>query len=184
MNGWIIAAAALAALCGFLIARGARLKNQLQSRDSGAQELDVLRQELYAARCGEARRRRENAAIHRALQAEQRRNDELQQALDLQADQLAGAERRASEEEARRIAAEKSVSAVQMKVGLLEKQIETLEREQLAQEELYQDILRDREETIDRLQESHARRKIRRRPDILDQQISFNDLLKGQSTHE
>ena len=51
--------------------------------------------------------------------------------------------------------------------------------EQLAQEQLYQDIIRERDETIAKLQEGQQKRRPRRKPGVLDQQITLNDILKG-----
>ena len=45
-----------------------------------------------------------------------------------------------------------------------------------AQELLYQDILREHEETIARMQEP-AKRRTKKKPEIFDQQITLNDLL-------
>ena len=179
MNVWIIVAVALAAICCGLAAVCIRQQNQLRMHEADAQGLEGLRRALNAARYEVSRRRRENAALHRALEAEQRRSDGLERELESQLDRIADAEHRAAFAETRRIQVEKNISAGQMKASLLEKKLEEMEKEQLAQEQLYQDILREREETISKFQEAHSKHKPRRKPDALDQQITLNDLLKG-----
>ena len=66
-----------------------------------------------------------------------------------------------------------------MKARLLEKQYAELEQNQLAQERLYQDILREKETLIEQLQ-TPPRRRAHKKPDVLDRQITFSDLLKGE----
>ena len=79
--------------------------------------------------------------------------------------------------DARRIETEKAVAAAEMRARLLKGHCDRLQKEQLTQEQLYQDILKEREETISKLQDQPKRRP-RKRNDVLDQQISLNDLLK------
>lgn len=180
LNIWTIAAIVFAVLCGLLAAAAARMNRQLRQQESDVQEQEELRRELQAARHDEMRRRRENGALHRALEAERRYSAELEQALNLQTEQVAEAERLADIAEKRRIAAEKDLSANQMKIRLLERQIDELEAGQLTQDQIYQELLRDHEMTIAHLQDQQKRRTSRRKSDILDQQISLNDLLKGE----
>ena len=180
MSIWIIAAILLAALCGVLAACTAGLKNQLRQQQDEVRAQEDLRSELQTARHEELRRRRENAALHRALETERRYSAELEQALNLQTEQVAEAERLAGIAEKRRIAAEKDLSANQMKIRLLERQIDELEAGQLTQDQIYQELLRDHETAIAHLQDQQKRRASRRKPDVLDQQISLNDLLKGE----
>lgn len=140
-------------------------------------DAEALQREMSELRYGELRAQRENEALLRALEQEERYADDMERELDAMEARMAAADRRAGEEEDRRIAAEKNVSAAQMKIALLERQIQSLEDEQLAQERLYQDILREREETIRRLQDGRSKRRMRKKPDILDRQISILDLL-------
>ena len=71
------------------------------------------------------------------------------------------------------------MSAARMRADLLEGQLTQLQKEQRAQEQLYQDILRDRDDTIARFQDQHQKRRARKKAETLDQQISINDILKG-----
>lgn len=174
LTKWTIAAAALAVLCGFLTVGCVWLSRRLEHRRADA---EALQREMSELRYGELRAQRENEALLRALEQEERYADDMERELDAMEARMADADRRAGEEEDRRIAAEKNVSAAQMKIALLERQIQSLEDEQLAQERLYQDILREREETIRRLQDGRSKRRMRKKPDILDRQISILDLL-------
>ena len=63
-----------------------------------------------------------------------------------------------------------------MRIELLERQIERSQQEFLSSERLYQNILQEQEQTIARLQDQQKRRA-RRKPEVLEQQISINDLL-------
>ena len=63
-----------------------------------------------------------------------------------------------------------------MRVELLERQIERSQQEFLSSERLYQNILQEQEQTITRLQDQQKRRA-RRKPEVLEQQISIKDLL-------
>lgn len=153
------------------------MKHRLNQRRADLAELESIRDELYESRFEELRCKRENDALLRALDHEECYADDLERELDAMQAQINDAHRCADIEEARRIAAEKAVAAGQMKVALLEKQVQALEEQQLAQERLYQDILREREETIHRLQDSQPKRRARKKFDMLEQQISIVDLL-------
>lgn len=177
MNYWMIATALLALLAVVLLAVCARQRRQIEARRAQQSDADALRREQYAPRNENLRLRGENVAIHRALEAEQDHGDHLQDALEVQQTRTEEALRRADRADARRIEAEKSAAAAGMRARLLESQCDQLQKEQLAQERLYQDILKEREETIARLQDQQKRRP-RKRNDVLDQQISLNDLLK------
>jgi len=164
-----------AALIG-LICVCIRCGRELKRRIAREEEVAQLQQALYSARSECARCHREIDALKSDVEEEQARSDGFEAAYH---NQLALTERACQQvrrEEARRIEAEKSVYAGRMRIDLLEKEVSALQREQTAQELLYQDILRDREETIARLQEP-TKKRIRKRPEVLDQQITLNDLL-------
>jgi hypothetical protein len=62
-----------------------------------------------------------------------------------------------------------------MRIDLLEKKLDTARREGAVQEQLYQEIVRDKEEVLARLQ-----RRAKKKIEPLTDQISLSDLLKGQ----
>lgn len=179
MYVWIIVAAALAVACAVLAVRCAGLNRRLQEQDAQAADADVLRREIRVVRGEDVRRRREIASLRRALEDEQDNSDALAQDLEYAEEKLREAVRLAEQADARRIRVEKDVSAQRMRAELLEKQIAQLNQEQINQEKLYQDILKDRDAQIARLQESQPKRKARKKPDVLDDQVSLDDLLGG-----
>lgn len=143
-----------------------------QQTDAGAFE-----REMDRLRSDNLRRRRETASLQRALEQEQDRSDAFEDALRQCEGRLRDAEDRLNTEERKRIAAEKEVYAGQMRAGLLERQLRQAVEEQTAQEQLYQDILKEREETIAKLQEQQRHRP-RKKNVILDQQVTLSDILK------
>lgn len=176
MNPWIILSAALALLCAALIYICVRLQRQVQEAILQAQSNSTLRQDFSRLKSECARWQRDSAALQRALQAEQERADDLQLEIDQTDDQLKRALEKAECAEHRRIETEKEVYAEKMRVELLERQIERSQQEFLSSERLYQNILQEQEQTIARLQDQQKRRT-RRKPEVLEQQISINDLL-------
>lgn len=175
----MIAAISLALTTAVLTAVCIRQRNHLTQARVLQEDADAFRREAAVLRSENARRRRENAALHRALQDEQSHADDVERAL-IQAQRLADdAERRADQANVRRIDAERAISAGKIRTDLLEKQLTQLQREQRAQEQLYQDILRDRDDTIARLQDQQQKRRNRRKGEVLEQQITINDILKG-----
>ena len=177
MNYWIIAAVLLALTVAALLVVCARQRRQIDAQRVRQNDAETLQREQYALRDENVRLRRENAALHRALEAEQGRSDRLEDALHDQRIRTEEAVQRADRADARRIETEKAVAAAEMRARLLEGHCDRLQKEQLTQEQLYQDILKEREETISKLQDQPKRRP-RKRNDVLDQQISLNDLLK------
>lgn len=167
-----LAAAGLAGLCH-------QQRNELLRQKEQEADAEALRQEVKRIRNDNARRRREIAALHRALEAEQEHSDDLELALEEQRERTLQAEKGIEQADARRIETEKEASAGRMRAGLLERQLKEAHEEQLAQEQLYQDIIRERDETIAKLQEGQQKRRPRRKPGVLDQQITLNDILKG-----
>ena len=176
MNGWMIATSVLAAVLIVLLCVCLYLISRLRESRSGADELTSLQQALYSARSECVRCRRELDEAYDDLEEEQARSVSFESAYFNQLALTEQALQRVQVEEARRIEAEKSVYAGRMRIGLLEKEVATLQSEQTAQELLYQDILREHEETIARMQEP-AKRRTKKKPEIFDQQITLNDLL-------
>ena len=177
MNGWMIATGVLAVAFIALLCITLHMHRKLRESESGAVELTSLQQALYSARSDCVRCRRELDDVYDDLEEEQARSVSFESAYFNQLALTEQAMQQARTEEARRIETEKSVYAGRMRIGLLEKEVAALQSEQTAQELLYQDILREHEETIARLQEP-AKRKPRKKPDMLDQQITLNDLLE------
>ncbi len=179
MYGWIILSAALTAACAALAAVCARqrrlLRGQARKSDAGRES---ERRELRALRDENERRIRAFASLRQALDGERLRAESLEDAVAAAEAREAEANDRARRAEARRAEADRDAAAAGMRAGLLEKQVERLTREQRAQEQIYQDILREREEELDRLRESVKRRQ-RRRSEVLDQQITLDDWLRA-----
>ena len=179
MTAWIILLALLAALSAGLAVACLRLKERLKQREAELLERAQSDDELHRLRMDDVRRRREIAALNRRLEDAFAESDRLDAQLSDLHRRAEAAEARAQQAEKRRIAAEKDVSAGEMKARLLEKQYAELEQNQLAQERLYQDILREKETLIEQLQ-APPRRRAHKKPDALDRQITFSDLLKGE----
>lgn len=179
LNIWMIAAAVLAVACAVLAAVCIQKNNRLKISEEQAVDAEELRREIRVVRGEDVLRRREIAALHRALDDEQDRSDAILQELENVYEQARAAHARAEQAEARRIRAEKEVYAIRMRTDLLEKQISQLNQELSNQEKLYQDILRERDNQIARLQEGQSKRRVRKKPDVLDQQVSLEDLLGG-----
>jgi len=164
-----LACAGLAAVCILLNSR----VNQTGQQETGIGDAE---RELYELRADNTRRRREVAALLRELQEEQERSDAFEDAYVRQkrfSDQL---KLRVEQADSRRIESEKEVFAGRMRIQLLEEQVSTLEREQVAQEQLYQDILREREETLARLQDQQQKKRPRKKNEVSEEQITFDDL--------
>lgn len=178
MNGWMIAAIALSVAAAALAVFCFRMRKQLKERDARDVEMSSLQQETYALRGENARARREIAALYRALEEEQDRSDAFEEAYNEQRSLLHQAGQQADRAEARRIEAEKDIYAGRMRISLLEQQIEAMQREQLAQEQLYQDILREKEETIFQLQNQQPKYRPKKKNDLLEQQqVTLDDIL-------
>lgn len=175
----MIAAILLALTAVVLAAVCIRQHRELEDARAQQENAESFRQDAAVLRGENARWRRENAALHRALQNEQAHSDDVECALIDQQRRAEDAERRADQANARRIEAERAVSAGRMRTDLLEGQLTQLQKEQRAQEQLYQDILRDRDDTIARLQDQHQKRRARKKAEALDQQITISDILKG-----
>ena len=94
--------------------------------------------------------------------------EELQRAAD-----------RVAQAENRRTVAEKEIFASRMRLDQFQQQLKQAHDEQRAQEQLYQDIIYDRDQTITQLQEKLHKRSKKKKPEILDQQITLDDLLNN-----
>ena len=179
LYAWMTIAAVLAFACAVLAVQYIRLNKRLQQQDARNADVEALRREIRVVRSEDVRRRREIASLRRALEDEQENSDALAQDLEYAEEKLREAVRLAEQADARRIRTEKDVSAHCMRADLLEKQIAQLNQEQINQEKLYQDILRERDAQIARLQESQPKRKARRKADVLEDQISLDELFGG-----
>jgi len=179
LYAWMIIAAVLALACAVLAVQYISLNRRLQQQDAQAADVEALRREIRAVRGEDVRRRREIASLRRALEEEQENSDALAQDLEYAEDKLREAVRLAEQADARRIRTEKDVSAHRMRADLLEKQIAQLNQEQINQEKLYQDILKERDAQIARLQDNQPKRRARRKPDVLDQQVTLDELFGG-----
>lgn len=179
MTVWIILAALLAALSVGLAVACVRLNRQLKQRESELLQRAQTDDELHRLRMDDVRRRREIAALNRRLEDAFAESDRLDAQLSELQRRAEAAEARARQADKRRIAAEKDVSAGEMKTRLLEKQYAELEQNQLAQEQLYQDILHEKEALIEQLQ-APPKRRGHKKTDVLDRQITLSDLLKGE----
>lgn len=179
MNFWMIAAILLALAAAVLAVVCIRQHGKLEAARAQQENAESFRRDAAVLRGENARWRRENAALHRALENEQAYSDDMERALADQQRCIEEAERRADQANARRIEAERAVSAGRMRADLLEGQLTQLQKEQRAQEQLYQDILRDRDDVIARLQDQHQKRRARKKAEALDQQITISDILKG-----
>lgn len=178
MNYWIIISVLLAMAAVFVTVVYRQQRRQLLQMKERESDVGTFEREVDRLRADNLRRRREAASMQRALEQEQDRSDAFEDALRQCEDRLRDAENRLDAAERRRIQAEKEASAGQMRAGLLEKQLKQALAEQSAQEQLYQDILKEREETIAKLQEQQRPRS-RKKAAVLDQQVTLNDILKG-----
>jgi len=176
VNYWIVAAA-LAAACVAVGAICIRFRGQLKQRESEVQQLRI---EIDGIRRENVDCRREIAALCRELEDEQCYSDRLNQDLDDQYNRLLEAEQRAERAEARRTDAEKEIYAGRMRAEQLQQQLRQAHDEQLAQEQLYQDIIRDRDKTIARLQEKGRKHRMKKKREALDHQITLDDLLSQE----
>lgn len=178
VNYWMIVSVALALICAGTCIVYIQQRKELLLRKEHDGIPEQLRQEMDHYRRENVTLRRETAALYRALEDEQNYADDLEQELDEQYARLVHAEQRAERAEARRTDAEKEIYAGRMRSDLLERQLKELQDNQLAQEQLYQDIIRERDLTIAKLQESQPKRKPnKKKPDILDQQVTLEDLI-------
>lgn len=177
MNYWIIITGVLILICIFLATVYRQQRRQLLSLKQQDSDASTLQREVDRLRTDSLRRRRENASMQRELEQEQDRNDALEEDLNRCMHQLEESQRHLAASDKRRIEAEKSVYAERIRRDLLEGELKQARAELTAQEKLYQDILKEREETIVRLQEQHRRPK--KKVPVMEQQISLNDILKG-----
>lgn len=174
---WTIAVSVLGVGCIALGIACGWMRAQLHFLDRRDGEAEELRRELDTARGGELQFRRESAGLRRALEAADARQADAEQELAAWQQRALEAEARAERAESRRIAAEKDVYAGRMRADMLEKEIGELELAMENQERMYQDILRERDRTLAQLQQDAPKRRPRKKPDVLDEQITLNDIL-------
>ena len=162
-----LAAAFIAACIGLLVQR----KRMRAERMQHQQEIEQIRAENIGFR-------REIGALERDLEAEQHYSDSLRQEIDDQKEELLRAAERVENAENRRTVAEKEIFASRMRLEQLQQQLDQAHAEQNAQEQLYQDIILDRDQTITRLQDRLHKRK-KKKTEVLDQQITLEDLFEN-----
>lgn len=179
LNYWMIAAIALAVGCAALLAALIRANARVSLQEAQRNDNDALRQELNNLRGEVARRRREAAGLHHALEEERKYSDALDRDIDELEMLLSQSKSRIDAADAQRIETEKQVHAGRMRIGLLERQVSELQNGQLAQEQMYRDILREKEEIIAKLQKTQSKQRPKRKNDVLDQQITLSDILGG-----
>lgn len=180
MTAWIIASALLGLSCAALGVGYVRARSALNRSAERENELEALRGQLHTARCECARRRREIASLQQALEVEQDWTGSLETELRMQAERMAELQSKARSADAKRIRTEKDVGAERMRANLLEKEMEEVRRERAVQEQLYQDIIRDRDAEILKLQERQKKRAgSHKKRDALERQVSLDDLLKA-----
>lgn len=176
MKYWIAAAVLMALACIAALAVCIRQRKQIQQNDADLQQLRI---ELDGIRRENIDFRREIAALNRDIEEEQRYSDRLTEELDNQYRLLMDAEERVTRAENRRTDAEKEIYAGRMRAEQLQQQLRQAHLEQMTQEQLYQDIIRDRDATIAQLQERSVKLRPKKKKDVLDQQITLDDILGG-----
>lgn len=175
MNYWMVASIALAlGLAAACIAMLLKERQMRAQREQARVETDHLRMENIELR-------RELGALERDLESEQRYSDSLEQKITVQQEELQRAAERVAQAEIRRTDAEKEIFASRMRLDQLQQQLKQSHDEQNAQEQLYQDIIRDRDQTIAQLQEKLHKRSKKKKQDVLDQQITLDDLLSQEA---
>lgn len=179
MKDWMIATAVLALLCIALGVICIWLRKKLAERDA---EIVQLRIDIDGLGRENVDFRREIAALCREIEEEQLYSDQLNEEIDRMNDRLSEAEQRAERAEARRTDAEKEIYAGRMRAEQLQRQLEQARTEQNVQELLYQDIIRDRDQTIARLQEKNRKHRSKKKRETLDYQITLDDILKGEAS--
>lgn len=181
MNYWIIVSAILGLICVGTCIVYIQQRRELLMRRERDSESEQIRQENEGVRRENVSLRREIAALCRDVEEEQRYSGELEAELDAQDERISHAEERADRAEARRTEAEKEIYASRMRAEQLAQQLKQCHQEQLAQEQLYQDIIRERDLTIAKLQENPQKRRTKKKVEVLDQQITLDDLFNQEA---
>jgi len=172
---WMIAAAALA------LVWIATVVVWLRGRRKRRKQIEQLNQENERLRDENISLRREIAALERDLEDEQAHSDELDAEIERLHGELAQAAERVGRAESRRTDAEKEMFATRMRIDQLQQQLSQSRTEQINQERLYQDIIEDRDQTISALQDKLHKRRKKKKEDVLDQQITLDDILNGEN---
>jgi len=160
--------AAFVAACIALLRQRKRMRIE---RETFQQEIDHLRAENIDLR-------REVSALERDYESEKQYSESLEQKIDAQNEEIQRFTERVTQAENRRTDAEKEIFASRMRLEQLQNQLRRSRDEQNAQELLYQDIIRDRDQTISNLQDRLHKRK-KKKPEVLDQQITLEDLFNN-----
>lgn len=171
VNYWMIASMVLAlafiAACIMLLCQWKRMRAEREQSQAEAEHLRAENIDL----------RRELSALEREFEEEQQYSDSLNEEIDAQKEELQRAAERVTQAEIRRTDAEKEIYAGRMRLDQLQQQLKQSHEEQRAQEQLYQDIIHDRDQTITQLQDKLHKRSRKKKPEILDQQITLDDIL-------
>lgn len=173
VNYWMIAAAVLAVI---LLTETVFW---LRARAAHRRALAQLQQESEQLRGENISLRREVAARERDVEAEQAHSDSLAVEIEQLQDELAQFADRVQRAEARRTDAEKEMFATRMRIDQLQQQLHQSHTEQINQEKLYQDIISERDRTISTLQDKLHKRRKKKKEDVLDRQITLDDILNG-----
>lgn len=178
MKYWILTAALTALACIAAVVLCIHSRKRLKQQEAEIQQLQIEKDGI----CREnVELRREIAGLCRDLEEEQLYSDQLNQDLDDQYQLLLDTQERAERAEARRTDAEKEIYAGRMRAEQLQQQLKQSHEEQNNQERLYQDIIRDRDRTISELQDKLHKRRKKKKPEVIDRQITLDDLLGGNN---
>lgn len=176
MKYWILTAALAGIACLSAVAVCIHQHRRLKHQE---EELQQLHMEIDGIRRENVELRREIARLCRELEDEQQYSNQLNKDLDDQYQQLLDALDRAERAESRRTDAEKEIYAGRMRAEQLQQQLKQSHEEQLNQERLYQDIISDRDRTIETLQDKLHKRRKKKRNETIERQITLDDLLGG-----
>ena len=190
MNPWIAVSALLLLLSAFIATVWLVQQNRWRARLNDMEQR-VQTAEARQMRVSEdlRRRTRDIARLRSRLRQEQDRSDRFEEMSQLKDARCYALEQRLAEAERLRVEADKGAEAARMRENLLERQRASLKREnslmlseQQEQERVYQDIIRDRDETIQRLMGDRQRRS--RKHSVLDNQVTLDEILPGADTTE
>lgn len=183
MNAWMIAAIVFlltAVVLGILLAmemRNGELRTRQLENDNRA-----LQRQASRLKTGEQRRQEEMTLLKRELALQLDKAAQMEQEGGERAERYREVVERAQREEKRRMQAERELNAMRMREEQLEQQREALSHEKATliverreQQHMYEEIIRENEDTIVRLQSQNQKRK--RKIDVLEDQVTLNDLL-------
>ena len=187
MNAWMIAAIVFlltAVVLGILLAmemRNGELRTRQLENDNRA-----LQRQASRLKTGEQRRQEEMTLLKRELALQLDKAAQMEQEGGERAERYREVVERAQREEKRRMQAERELNAMRMREEQLEQQREALSHEKATliverreQQHMYEEIIRENEDTIVRLQSQNQKRK--RKIDVLEDQVTLNDLLGAET---